>query len=74
MTDLKKLEERKRELEKRNEEINKQFEQVNNWIAQARSEFTTNLGRIDEINKFINAIQSKNKETEDRIKNLKKNK
>ena len=57
-----KLEDRKKEILKKNEELNEQFVKVNNWITQARSEYAANLGRIDEIDKFIVAIIAKDDE------------
>ena len=57
-----KLETRKKEILKKNEELNEQFTKVNNWITQARSEYAANLGRIDELDKFIAAIIAKDDE------------
>lgn len=66
--DIEKLEARKKEILKKNEELNEQFGKVNNWITQARSEYAANLGRIDEIDKFIAAIIVKNKDVETKSK------
>ena len=66
-----KLEARKEEIVKRQKELDEQFTKVQNWIASARNEYTTNLGRIDEIDKFIKAIDEKNKEAENKIKSKK---
>ena len=63
-----KLEARKKEILKKNEELNEQFTKVNNWIAQARSEYAANMGRIDELDKFIAAIVIKNKDVETKSK------
>ena len=63
-----KLEARKKEILKKNEELNEQFTKVNNWITQARSEYAANLGRIDELDKFIAAIIIKNKDVDTKSK------
>ena len=51
---MEKLEARKKEIQDRNKELDEQFAKVNTWVVNARTEYTANLGRIDEIDKLLN--------------------